>query len=374
MREASGPVLAVLTPRLGAASETFVRRHITGIAPGRTVVVARDTLDGWTVDGPVLHMRDYPNLLGKPARRLGLAWLDVRSRRAAAFLEQHGVSVLMAEWLDFAAEWIPGVRGRGVRCFAHAHGYDVTSQKLKRPGTLRLYRRLHEMDGIVAVSEVTRQRLIEAVGLGPDRVHVIPCGVDVPAACPRTEPADRVRCLSVGRLVAKKAPLDTLRAFHLAHRELPSLTLELVGDGPVRAECEAFIREHRLQDSVTLHGARPHAFSLACLQRAHLFLLPSRTSSSGDQEGLPVSILEAMAYGLPVLSTRHGGIPEAVLHGQTGVLVDEGDWRALGDALLSLAADADLRVRLGKAGHARAATHFSAAQEIRLLRALMLHP
>jgi colanic acid/amylovoran biosynthesis glycosyltransferase len=371
MPEASSPVLAVVTPRLGAASETFIRRHITEVAPGQTVVVARDTKEDWTLDVPVLHLNRYPNLLGKPARRLGLPWLDVRSCRMAAFLRQQEASAVLMEWLNFAAEWIPAVRGLGTRCFAHAHGYDVTSKTLRRPGTRRLYRRLREMEGIITVSEVTRQRLIDLVGLDPSRLHVIPCGVDIPVPCPRHETSDRVACLAVGRLVQKKGPLDALRAFHRAYRRFPRLTLEWIGDGPLRKEAEAFIREHRLEGVVVFQGRRPHAFILERLRQADLFLLPSCTSPSGDEEGLPVSILEAMAHGLPVLSTRHAGIPEAVLDGLTGTLVEERDWKTLGEALLRLAADGDRRHQMGQEGYTRAAACFSAAEEIRRLRALI---
>jgi glycosyltransferase involved in cell wall biosynthesis len=116
---------------------------------------------------------------------------------------------------------------------------------------------------------------------------------------------------------------------------------------------------------------QPLEFVKQRLAAADMFLLHSVTGSRGDEEGLPVAILEGMAYALPVISTRHAGIPEAVVDGETGVLVDEGDEDGMARAIRDIAAQPMLRRKMGERGYRRARDMFSAEREIRLLREVM---
>jgi len=369
----AAPQFAILTPRYGTASETFVRRHIADICPDRTVVAARQVEEaGWSLPAPLLNLRACPQGIGALVRPFGLWRLDRRGQALRAFLRAHGVTVAMAEWLNFAAAWFPVLRGLGLRCYAHAHGYDVSAAALASRANRLLYRPLRALDGIITVSRLTRERLLGEIGLDPDRVHVVPCGVDIPPLVDRPPAAGPVVCLCVGRLVEKKSPLDTLRAFAHARRHGADLRLEFIGDGPLRAACERFCAERGLQPLVTFHGSRPPAFVQERLRAADMFALHSARAADGDEEGLPVAILEGMAHALPVVSTRHAGIPEAVTDGETGFLVAEHDWEGMGHRLLALARYPALRRNLGLAARARADAHFSAPREIARLRAIML--
>jgi len=366
-------ILAILAPRLGMVSETFVRRHINDILPGRTVVAARQVVEGgWSVPTPVLNLRAQPQGIGALVRPLGLWRLDRRGQALRAFLREYGVTAVMGEWLNFTASWYPVLRDLGLRFYAHAHGYDISAAALASRTNRVLYQNLHAMDGIITVSHLARERLVQTCGLDPAKIHVVPCGVDIPPPIDRGRPDGPVLCLQVGRLTEKKSPLNSLRAFDHAYRECPELRLEFIGDGSQREACEHYCREHGLQQVVTFYGSRPPSFVQERLREADIFLLHSLRACDGDEEGLPVAILEAMAHGLPVVSTRHAGIPEAVTDGVTGCLVDEGDWEGMGRRLLALARDPALRLALGTEGRTRAAAGFSADHEIRQLRALLL--
>ncbi|MHB0939117.1 MAG: glycosyltransferase family 4 protein [Armatimonadota bacterium] len=366
-------VLAILAPRLGVVSETFVRRHICEILPGRTVVAARQVAqDGWVVPAPLLNLRAYPQGIGALVRPFGWWRLDRRGQALRTFLREHGVTAVMGEWLNFTASWYPVLRGLGLRFYAHSHGYDISAAALASRRNLVLYRHLHAMDGIITVSRLARERLIQTCGLDPSKIHVIPCGVEIPPLPDRRRQGGPVICLQVGRLTEKKGPLHTLQAFAGVYRQCPELRLEFIGDGAQRAACERFCAEHGLAQVVTLYGSRPPSFVQERLREADIFLLHSLRARDGNEEGLPVAILEAMAHGLPVISTRHGGIPEAVADGATGCLVKEGDWEDMGRHLLALARDPARRLALGLEGRARAMASFSAEHEIRQLRALLL--
>lgn len=126
-------------------------------------------------------------------------------------------------------------------------------------------------------------------------------------------------------MIEKKRPDITIRAFISATRNLPDAVLEVVGEGPLEAECRNIINASGMAQKVVLHGAQSHSFVREKLSEAEVFLQHSVTGADGDTEGLPTSIQEAMSCGAIVVSTRHAGIPEAVSDGETGYMVEEGD-------------------------------------------------
>lgn len=208
---------------------------------------------------------------------------------------------------------------------------------------------------IVCVSAHDR-RLAQEFGVGGQtQLVVIHNGITVPA--PPHVNGDAVRrtlgvtdpplIVSVGRLAPQKDPMTLLRAA----RRLTAGTVMLVGDGPLRAACDRYVREHGLDDRVILSGMRTDVSGI--LEVADIFALASRW------EGLPLAIIEAMMAGLPVVATRVGGVPELVEDGVTGVIVPPGDSEALASALQRLMADPELRRRMGQAGRERALRYFA---------------
>ena len=371
--------LAVLAPHVGGLSETFIRRHMENLAPKRTVVVTA-SCDGfygshWTVDAPMLvtsRLRPPSRLTRWARRAASIFGMDHDVSRAAVvdFLQRHHVSVALGEYLDWSLPWLTAVRRAGIRFYAHAHGYDV-SMRLRDPAWRSRYRAYNEADGVIVMSQAAKQRLV-ALGLREELVHVVPYGVDVPTTCPTRPSRPVVHCVAVGRMVAKKGPLVTLEAFRQAARGPVPLRLDYIGDGELLGPAERFVREHGLQSSVFLHRGQAPERVREHLLRADMFLQHSITdAATGDEEGLPVAVLEAMAHALPVVSTHHAGIPEAVVTGVTGLLVEQGDAAGMAECIVALARSADLRRDLGGAAWRRARAHFRWEQECGRLRALL---
>jgi glycosyltransferase involved in cell wall biosynthesis len=178
----------------------------------------------------------------------------------------------------------------------------------------------------------------------------------------------------VGRLVPKKAPLLTLEAFSRAVQEEPRLTLDLVGDGPLMSAVTDTVDRLGLRDNVRLHGALPNERTQQLFGQSDIFLQHSIVDpDSGDEEGLPVAILEAMGWALPVISTLHAGIPEAVVHERCGLLVPEGDVDAMARAIVELARSPRTRSAMGREGWERARTQFSWEREREALNAVLAH-
>jgi colanic acid/amylovoran biosynthesis glycosyltransferase len=376
--------LAVFTPLVGTPSETFVRRHIEFLLPRKTAVIADvvyspDDGAAWSFSGPLLNSRQPPTtanrVIGGISRMIGLQDNHLISS-VTQFLRTHKVRVLMGEYLDQSLVWLQLAKKLGVRAFGHAHGYDI-SQQLQNERWRSEYLRYNELDGVITPSAISRQRLIE-VGISASKIHVVPYGIDVPSDAPRRDQShpDKIICLAVGRMTAKKAPILLLDSFRRAADEDSRLFLNYIGAGELFASALQFVQTFNLQDRVAFFGALTNDKVLFHMKEANIFLQHSVICPvTGDEEGVPVAILEAMACGLPVVSTLHSGIPEAVLDGETGFLVSEGNTQAMSKRILELAKDQKLREKLGQSGWRRAENYFSWTNERdRLLNILGLAP
>jgi len=223
---------------------------------------------------------------------------------------------------------------------------------------------LRATDRVVAVSGAVRQALIDNEGIPADRISIIHNGVNLDA-CAAIEHRKAVRhqlcvrpdellVLQVAHLEAVKDHATAIRAFQRVLGVQKNIRLALVGEGPQRPELEREIARRKLSPAVRLLGLRTDVAQL--LQGADLFLL------SSVSEGLPVTLLEAIAARLPVVATNVGGVGEVVVNRVTGLLVPAGNDSALAEAIVLLANNPHLRQQLGDQGRRRAEAAFSEAQ------------
>jgi glycosyltransferase involved in cell wall biosynthesis len=227
-----------------------------------------------------------------------------------------------------------------------------------------------EAAAVIAVSRAMERKLI-SLGAPPQKVHYNPYGVDCrefAGADPATAPPLFV---AVGRFVEKKAPDLTLQAFAEVRRAVPEARLRIVGDGPLLERCRELVIDLGIADTVTFLGAQPHSVVREEMRRARCFVQHSVEATSGDSEGTPVSVLEAGASGLPVVATRHAGIPDVVAEGHTGFLVDEHDVAGMASHMLQLARDPVLAGKLGQAASRRIQESFSKDQSLNRLWAII---
>jgi colanic acid/amylovoran biosynthesis glycosyltransferase len=177
--------------------------------------------------------------------------------------------------------------------------------------------------------------------------------------------------ISVGRLIPKKGFSALIRACGLLAERGKSFRCEIIGEGPVESDLREQIEQRGLQRHVILAGPRPQSQLRRRLAAANVFVLPSVIDSEGGMDNLPTVIMEAMATGLPVVSTNIGGIPEMVIENETGFLVQPGDAPAMADAIEKVIDDPLLAQRLGQFGYKRAETLFSIEKNVRELCALI---
>jgi colanic acid/amylovoran biosynthesis glycosyltransferase len=240
------------------------------------------------------------------------------------------------------------------------HGCDVSRLVRDRIWVER-YRAVARLGmHALCTSHAVRQQLVE-IDWPTSQINVIHLGVDterfgfVPPA--ERWPAQPRRILMIARLVEMKGVDVALDAMRRLRDRGCGVELRIVGDGPERTRIESLVREWRLTN-VSLLGALEHTLTKHELAEAHLYIQPSVTAASGDQEGIPVSLMEAMASGIPVVAARHSGIPELVIDGQTGHLIREGDAEGLAGAIERLMRDRPGADRLAHAARARVEQDF----------------
>lgn len=302
-----------------------------------------------------------------------LFWFNVQPRLRHALQEADVILAHFAHTATQVAERLAHFAARPFTFFAH--GFDLYAAG----NPLDLVQAARAAHAVITVSEFNRAALLARLPVElHDRVHVLYSGIDVrrwvltgAERAARERETSPLRIVSVGRLVEKKGGADAIAAFARLLGAHPASELHLIGDGPLRGPLQALARELGVAARVHFEGWRASAEVMATLKRAHIFLLPSCAGANGDREGLPKTIVEAAALELPVVATRHTGIPEIVADAESGFLVAEHDVAALAARLDQLAGAPALRCAMGRRGREIVLARFDVREEINGLTALL---
>lgn len=273
--------------------------------------------------------------------------------------------LLHAHFAIDAAAALPLQKQLGIPLVVTLHGYDTTmsEQSLRNYAAGRTYlRRKAELRNrarfFICVSDHIRRQALER-GVPEEKLRTLSVGVDLNFFVPdplRSRDLDPI-VLFVGRLVEKKGCAHLIRAMSAVEARHPNAKLLIVGDGPLldplRAQARARLRR------CTFLGSQPPSVVRDLMYRASVLAVPSVVAASGDTEGLPITLCEAQAIGLPVAAFDGPGVSEAIAAGETGLLVQAGDERALAEAIACILQDAALAKRLAIEGRRRAEEHFS---------------
>ena len=295
----------------------------------------------------------HASLLRALDPRLGrVAGSLVQLYTTLSFLRERPYDVVHCQFGNLAPQTLALLESgaTGGRLVVSFRGADASRFLRASP---RMYDRVFARgDAFLPVCHAFRERLI-AAGAPADRTRVLHSGIDLA----RFEFRERTRAqgaptrlLFVGRLAEKKGVLDLVAAAGRVTATGRELELTIVGTGPLRDEVARAVADAGLEDRVRMLGGRTHHEVVEAMHRGHLLAAPSVTAPNGDQEGIPNVLKEAMATGMPVLATRHSGIPELVRDGVSGHLVDEGDVEGLARRLGELIDAPDRWVAMGRAG------------------------
>jgi glycosyltransferase involved in cell wall biosynthesis len=270
-------------------------------------------------------------------------------------------------WLSAAASMIVS-EFLDIPFTATTHAYDIYSKKNDLLDLTVKY-----ADCIVTISEYNKHAMLKLIGsMDMEKIEVIHCGIDLDRFNPNgKEFEDEIfEITSVGSLVEKKGHEYLIRACNELKAQGLIFHCVIVGGGPLIQPLSEQIRELQLEESVKLVGRQMQHWVYERMNTSDAFVLACVTSKEGDQDGIPVAIMEALAMGVPVISTSVSGIPELIHHESTGLIINERDVHALTIALSRLAKDVALRKRLAKQGRITVEDEFDILKTAEKLAAL----
>jgi colanic acid/amylovoran biosynthesis glycosyltransferase len=350
-------------------SQTFVRDHINRL-PGEVLAISGD----WP------NLRHNGHFILPKRCRLGVRfskrfplWVAQRVEKAgenhlASFIKR--TEVTLAEFGTVGAGLVRPCQIANVPLVVHFHGYDVYHRR-----TLEEYQKAYQemfqsAAAFVVVSKAMREEVVR-LGAPREKVHLNSCGVDVLRFSPTNAGSNPPHFLAMGRFIEKKAHFLTILAFERALRQCCDIRLSLAGDGPLLDCCKQLVRALRLEEAVEFISVVNHDRVPTLMRSFRGFVQHSVTAPSGDSEGNPVAVMEAGASGLPVVSTKHAGIPDTVVHGETGLLSEEMDIDSMADHMALLARDPDLASKLGENARVRIQSLYSMERSIQGLYGIL---
>jgi colanic acid/amylovoran biosynthesis glycosyltransferase len=361
----------VYTDRILSGSATFIKAQAEHINAFSTVYVGTKRVpDGLEVSEDRCVVLNEGTIFGR--FREGIFKVTGQAPLWKRKLRRQNANLIHAHFGPDGVMALPLAQSLEIPLLVTFHGYDATTSDEHARQSFyrhRAYIRnrdqlIQKADGFIAVSEFIKEKMIEQ-GIPEEKITVHYIGIDVdyfePDAIEDREPV----VLFVGRLTEKKGVHHLIRAMERVQREVSELRLVIIGDGERREKLKA--EAARRLKSVDFLGFQPSEVVWDWMNRAMLLAVPSVTAGSGNSEGLPMVVLEGQAMGLPVVGSRHAGIPEAVQHGQTGFLSSEGDSAGLADRILQLVEDRSLRQTFGRNGRSRVVERFNLKTQVQAL-------
>ncbi len=368
--------IAHICTKFNRISETFIYDLIVGLEHAGTENHVLTAARVNVTERPFPRVQVLPVPLWQQAAfAIRKHWLNVYRfplppRAAREALQAIRPNVILAHFGGMGATIAPVALELGIPLVVVFHAFDLFMRQF-RPAT---YTALWAAGAqAVVVSEHGRRRLLE-LGCPAGKIRVIHCGVDISrfAAEDRQPGSNVLRLVTIGRLVEKKGSDDLIRAVAAVRgRTSPPVCLDIWGEGPLKQRLEGLVRRLSLQDSVTFRGIAASQDIPQLLRQYDAFVLPSKTARNGDKEGIPITILEAQAAGLPVVATLHGGIAEALPPANRSLLAREGDAEDLARKLVSVEAQRGQWPEMGACGREWVRRHFSLAAEVEAYRRLL---
>jgi colanic acid/amylovoran biosynthesis glycosyltransferase len=278
---------------------------------------------------------------------------DTELRALLGVLNRIDARLLHIYFGQIAVHLLPLIREWKNPSIVSFHGADVTVD-MNKPAYREATQQMLEAVKLVLVRSESLRRAVIDLGCDPAKIEIQRTGIPLEEFLFRERTfvaaPTEWRFVQAGRLIEKKGLPVTLRAFAVFLGKHPNATLTIAGDGPILAQLQRLAHELKIERSVSFTGFISQEQLCETYYRSHIFLHPSQTGHDGNQEGIPNSMLEAMASGLPAFATQHGGIPEAIENGVSGVLVPERDHKELAQVLLDSTQDPVFLSRIAQSG------------------------
>jgi len=374
----SKPIVASYCATFLAPEMLHVYRQITGLQQLQQRVVTQKWINQDRFPVPEGMVRVVPKSRSRALRRFWFKQLldgpvMVSPRQTEAILDAvKGAELLHVYFGHIGVFLLPVLRKRPLPVVVSFHGADA-GVDMDKPRHREAMQEMFALADRVLVRSESLGREVEKLGCPPEKIRLSRTGIpldDWPLV-ERKPPVDgKWRMLQACRLIEKKGLDLSLKALKTVREQFPGAELRIAGEGPLLETLEHQAEELGITDAVTFLGFLSQAELKAEMESAQLFLHPSRIGADGNQEGVPNSMLEAMASGMAVVATRHGGIPEVIEHETSGWLVEEEDWKGLAEGMIHLMQNPEAYSAVVKAGRQVVEGDFSREAQIRQLEAV----
>lgn len=364
--------LCVVTPRINAYSETFINHQLERLPANIKLLYGNPmsiTHKGLLVKKNGYIKNKLVNLFVKLKKSIdiGYSYLD---DKILSFMGNEKIDAVLAQYGPTGVGLLDICKKLCVPLIIHFHGYDAFDKRLIEKNKKSYCNLFQYASAIISVSKDMSEQL-RKLGAPENKIYYNPYGVDLDEFKYVQTPRVEDTFIAVGRFVDKKAPHLTIMAFNKLLNKKPGAKLVMIGDGPLLAPCRDLAKALGIFNSIEFKGVCSHSEVAKAMYNACAFVQHSIVPDSGDSEGTPVAIIEAQASGLPVIATRHAGIKDVVIEGETGFLVNERDIDSMTDYMLRVTEEPDLADTLGKNGRKRIAEKFSMEKSINNLWAII---
>lgn len=354
--------IAIVSPSQNAYSETFIQEQKKGLKGNIYYYFKGQVptcLEGF---GKLGNKRISYSI--KIKRKLGFESLSIAETAFMNSLQENEIQIVLAQYGTTAYKIVNVCKKANIPLITHFHGYDASVESVIKD--CNYYKEVFDYSTyVIAVSISMKKKIIE---LGCPREKVI-----YNACAPNdlflniVPKFSQLNFISLGRFVNKKAPYNTILAFKKVYDLFPEARLIIGGEGELLEPCFNIIKALKLEKAVLLPGVIDRAQFIEYLSKGLAFVQHSVTAFNGDQEGTPVSVLEASAAGLPVISTKHAGICDVIIDGETGFLVAEHDVDAMAEKMILLLENIGLAEKLGINGKERIKTNFTLKKHLSVI-------
>ena len=347
--------IAIFSPNQNPYSETFIQAHKKNLkgkifyyyGAGNQIKLENDTLKNTLLDRSQFKL----------FKRLSYFW-KVKLLKS---LRDNKIDSILIEYGNHAHNLLPLLKKLEIPFVVHFHGYDASVNSVVE--TCNNYKDVFNLaNKVIVVSNVMKQK-IENMGCTKNKIVLSTYGPN--DLFFNIKPTfSKKQFISIGRFVEKKAPNLLILAFSKVVARYPSYVLKMAGDGVLLNDCKNLVTNLGIGNNVQFMGVVTPELYRNELQNSLAFVQHSITADNGDMEGTPLAVLEASAAGVPVVSTYHAGIPDVIIHEQTGLLCEEKDVQKMAENLIELIENKELATRLGANGKARIKNEFNMSLHI----------
>lgn len=356
--------IAIISPNQNAYSETFIQAHRNinadvffyygGAIPSY--------FEGTGFIGP--NPSKYNRIKSFIKRKIKLQKLSDHEEAFAKSLIKNKIDTVFAEYGTTGASVLSLCKHYNIPLVTIFHGFDASKKEIIDSYKQRYYDLFGYATSVIAVSSPIKNKLIE-LGCHPEKIVHTPCAPNDKFLAIRPTFQEQKSFVAIGRFVNKKAPYYTILAIKKVAEKHPNVKLYFGGEGELLETCRNLVNYFRLEDNIKLLGRITPDEYVDILSNVSGFIQHSITAENGDMEGTPVAVLEASAAGIPVIATKHAGIPDVIIDQETGLLIDEHDVDGMAENIIKIIESPELGKKLGEKGKQKVKDNFTMDKHLR---------